>query len=116
MIQPIERLQEQGDLDFAIPVTVKECQEKLKVLQKEIRDIIKEDLNVRQDEMRELLATLEASGDDDKKKKILARLIKCEELKSVFQKLQAVTGRMGNKSLSHIEVPVDPDTDTKTCK
>ena len=115
MSQPIQSLQTQGASDFIIPMMVKECQAKLKEMQKEISDIIKNDFKVRHDELRDLVATLEASGDDEKKKKILARLIKAEELKSVFQKLQAVRGRMGSKGLSYIEVPVDPNADPKLC-
>ncbi len=115
MSQPIQSLQTQGASDFIIPMMVKECQEKLKEMQKEISDIIKNDFKVRHDELRDLVATLEASGDDEKKKKILARLIKAEELKSVFQELQAVRGRMGSKGLSYSEVPVDPNADPKLC-
>ena len=100
-----------------LPRTKQECCDHLRLVKREIEDIVNASVKHREDEIKQRITSLEVSGkkSDAATAIILRRLQRAEEIKRLFSKLRSVRTKNERRGVTAIEIPVHPDVDPKTC-
>ena len=114
------RLQEEepDSPPFEVPTTMQECEDQIKIAEKEVRRLVKDSFAQRDAERRDKIRELEAAGTSAKGKAsalILRRLQKAEDCKQLFAKINPRRRPNNRKGVTRIEIPLHPDTDPKSC-
>ena len=113
-LQPlIQQMQE----SFLYPSNAQECSQYLRKAQAEVKSIIKEHYQTREEEQKEKIASLAASAsiDDQHKAKILRNIRVSEAIKRVYDKIRAFRNTNTPKGITQVEIPCDEADDPKTC-
>lgn len=102
---------------FIYPSTVSECSCRLREAKKEVRAIIKEHFQARDEERNAKIAEFEASSipANRTKAKILRNLRKAEEIKRMFQRIRGQRQSLTPRGITRIEIPANEEDDYKTC-
>jgi exonuclease III len=102
-------------INFQIPSTVQECQTLCRQTQHLIRQLEKDSLHLRKQELENKAIASAQQGDKINSKR-LRILLKAEQTKYLFQKLKKIRN-VAKQGITKLEVPKDPlDTNYKECK
>ena len=109
-----ERLDKDDEL---LPTSLRECSSLLRSTKKEIREIILQSFQRREQERQQLIASLMSSGKpkDHEQATRLRNLQKSEAIKQLFRKLKALRLVRQKSGVTCIEIPSQPTDDPNTC-
>jgi hypothetical protein len=102
---------------LVVPNTYKECSSLLRTAKLEVRDIVSQSFERRDNERRQRLQGLDASANaHDKATAVRLRKIqKAEDLNQLFRKLRAAQISGIRQGVTRVEIPKHSEEDPKTC-
>ena len=103
--------------DTAVPRTLPECSSRLRTKKQEVREIVAQSFQRRDQERSQRLKELDESGTkaDKHTATILRRLKKAEDIKQLFSKLKHVRSNGHRQGVVRLEIPMHPECDPKNC-
>lgn len=115
--EQIFQIGRQIEAHFIHPTTVPECSSKLRSAATELREIIRNHHDHRQQERATQIAALNATGlpRDKAKATVLRQLETAESISSVHRKIKLQMKKSVRESITRVEVPINPSDNPKTC-
>ena len=99
----------------ALPTSIRQCSQALREARQNERDIIKESLKHREDEVLQNIENCNVH-DDKSKGDILRNIRKAEEIKQMFNKLKFIRGKYQKSGIASLQVPCVDGDNPKTCQ
>ncbi|CAB9510765.1 expressed unknown protein [Seminavis robusta] len=107
-----------GSIGFTLPATKRECQKKLKQIDKQFKAAVKEEIRtkkLRRAHQQRMIQQHEAKGNSKAAKRIRG-MRRAEKVSNVFRKIDNIRNPEKQGGLSYLLVPEDPAEDPKTCQ
>jgi hypothetical protein len=112
MHKSIHKFRSKAGQRRTLPSNEKDCG--MRLAQALLRKVVKEAAAHWRDHL-ENLAEIYSLREDKDKSAILKQIIKAEDIKAMYAKIQAIRKHQSRQGISQLEVPVNPDDDPKTC-
>jgi len=113
----LQAAKDTDNIDLEIPKSRQECKEQLRAARTEIKTLVRESYQRRDQERNNRIQELEQSllTADKAEATRLRKLRRAEHIKLMFDKLKSLKLKRQKQGVTRLEIPQHPDSDPKSC-
>ena len=113
----LQAAKDTDNIDLKIPKSRQECKEQLRAARTEIKTLVRESYQRRDQERNNRIQELEQSllTADKAEATRLRKLRRAEHIKLMFDKLKSLKLKRQKQGVTRLEIPQHPDSDPKSC-